>query len=157
LAPVALDLGFSWLNARYDEFTDVDPANPGPPGMPMVQNLAGHQMNRAPDYKVNVGGEYQWKIPARYLGALRARLEYFWTDDVVFRPYGGDDDKQEAYSLWSSYVSVTNDSENVEVRFFGKNLGDTEYFAMIAAQQLGTHYGEPGPPRAFGGEITVRF
>ncbi len=157
LAPFSLDVGASWLDARYDVFTDVDPGDPGLPGLPKVQNLAGHQMNRAPDYRLNVGAEYQWRVPVPWLGALRARLEYFRTDDVVFRPYGRADDKQEGYSLWNTYVSLTNASDKVEVRFFGKNLGDTEYFAMIAAQQLGTHYGEPGPPRAFGGELTVRF
>jgi len=30
---------------------------------------------------------------------------------------------------------------------FGKKLGNSEYYVMIAGQQLGTHYGEPGMPR----------
>ncbi|MGH7805142.1 MAG: TonB-dependent receptor, partial [Candidatus Binatia bacterium] len=157
LAPFAFDVGASWLDARYDEFTDVDAGDPGLPQFPKVQDLAGNQMNRAPDYRVQVGAEYPWKVPVELLGNARMRLEYFRTDDVVFRPYGRADDKQEGYSLWNTYVSLTNADENVEVRVFGKNLGDTEYFAMITGQQIGSHYGEPGPPRAFGGEITLRF
>jgi iron complex outermembrane recepter protein len=157
LAPLSLDVGASWLDARYDDFMDVDPGDPGLPGFPKVQDLAGHQMNRAPDYRLNAGVEYQWKVPVEMLGNLRARLEYFKTDDVVFRPYGRADDKQPGYSLWNTYLSLTNAADDIEVRFFGKNLGDEEYFAMIAAQQLGTHYGEPGAPRAFGGEVTLRF
>jgi iron complex outermembrane receptor protein len=152
-ASLSLDVAAALLHARYEDFHDRDPANPDVG----VQNLAGHELNRAPDYTVNVGIENEWKLPAEWLGPLRARVEWFKTDDVVYRPYGGKDDQQDGYSLWNAFVSVANASGSAGLRFFGKNLGGTEYFSMIAGQQLGTHYGQPGAPRTLGAELTLRL
>jgi iron complex outermembrane receptor protein len=158
LAPFSVDVLVSWLHARYKNFTDLDPANPGPPGMPFMQDLAGRHMNRAPDYTLNIGTEYQWPIPVSGLGLFRARSEWFFTDKVYFRPYQlAHDDGQNAYSLWNVYLSVANARDNLEFRLFGKNILNTEYLVNISATQIGTHYGEPGAPFTIGGEIQARF
>jgi iron complex outermembrane receptor protein len=153
LASLAVDVAFAWLEARYDEFSDTDPANPDVG----VQNLEGNHLSRAPDYTVNVGVEYEWPIAIEPLGALRVRGEWFRTDDVWFRQYGGPLDIQDGYSLWSAYASVTDSSERIEVRLVGKNLGDESYYSMITATQLGNHYAHPGAPRSFGAEVAFRF
>ena len=40
---------------------------------------------------------------------------------------------------------------------FGKNIANERYLTNIAATQIGTHYGEAGPPAAWGTEQTARF
>jgi iron complex outermembrane receptor protein len=158
LAPLSIDLAASWLHARYKNFTDVDPANPGQPGMPFVQNLAGHHMNRAPDYTLTIGTQYDWPVPLTGFGLLRARSEWFFSDKNYFRPYQlTHDDRQNAYSLWNAFVSVANSQDNAEFRLFAKNILNTQYLTNISATQIGTHYGEPGPPLTIGGEVQYRF
>lgn len=150
---VTMNVGASWLDAVYESFRDTDPANPDVG----EQDLSGNELNRAPDYTVAAGLEYAWPVPMDRLGTLRLRGEWFRTADVTFRPYGDPDDHQDAYSLINAVVSLTNVSENVELRLFGRNLGDADYLVNLAGQQIGTKYGLPGPPRAIGSELIVRF
>ncbi|MGH7802903.1 MAG: TonB-dependent receptor, partial [Candidatus Binatia bacterium] len=153
LAPFVLSFAGSLLNARYDEFRDTDPANPDVG----VQDLEDHHLNRAPDYTANVGLEYEWQVPAARFGPLRLRGEWYKTDDVWYRPYGGPDDIQESFSLWNAYASLADASGRLELRLIGKNLADQGYYSMITAIQIGNRYAQPGAPRSITGEIVLRF
>ncbi|MGH7898210.1 MAG: hypothetical protein ACREQQ_09665, partial [Candidatus Binatia bacterium] len=112
---------------------------------------------RAPDYTVNVGVEYEWPIPIQRFGSLRIRGEWFRTDDIWYRPYGGEDDIQRGYSLWNAYASVSDATGRAELRLAGKNLADQGYYSMITATQIGNHYAQPGAPRSIGTELMLRF
>ncbi len=153
LSPLVLNVAGSWLHARYDEFFDTDPANPDVG----AQDLEGNHLNRAPDYTVNVGLEYEWPVPIAHFGPLRLRGEWYRTDDVWYRPYGSPDDIQEGFSLWNAYASLTDASGHVELRFIGKNLADQGYYSMITAIQIGNRYAQPGTPRSIAGELVLRF
>ncbi len=153
LAPLVLDVTAAWLRARYDEFRDTDPSNPDAG----VQDLEGNHLNRAPDYTINVGVEYEWPIPISHLRTLRIRGEWFRTDDIWYRPYGGRDDIQPGYSLWNAYASVSDATGHAELRLIGKNLADQGYYSMITATQIGNHYAQPGAPRSIGAELVLRF
>jgi len=153
LSPLLLDVGASWLDARYDRFSDSDPANPNAG----TQDLTGNPMSRAPDYTLTVGTEYAWAIDWSRLGVLRARSEWFVTDDVYFRQFGRADDRQDSYWLWNAFVAMTDTSDKVELRAYARNILNTRYLTNIAAQQLGTHYGEAGEPATFGTDLTLRF
>ena len=85
------------------------------------------------------------------------RGEWFRTADIWYRPYGTPGDIQSGYSLWNAFASVTDSSGKFELGFFGKNLGNTAYLTMVAGLQIGSLYGEPGEPRTFGTELTMRF
>ena len=153
LSPLVVDVATSWLHARYDEFFDVDPANPDVG----AQDLEGNHLNRAPDYTVNVGLEYEWPVPLARFGPLRVRGEWYHTDDIWYRPYGGRDDIQTGFSLWNAYASLTDASGHLELRFIGKNLADEGYYSMITAIQTGNRYAQPGAPRSIAGELVLRF
>ncbi len=153
LSPLVLDVTAAWLHARYDEFNDVDPANPDAG----AQDLRGNPLNRAPDYTVNVGLEYEWAIPVERLGALRIRGEWFQTDEIWYRPYGDPDDIQPGFSLWNAYTSLSDATGHAELRLIGKNLADQGYYSMITATQIGNHYAQPGAPRSIGAELVLRF
>jgi iron complex outermembrane receptor protein len=153
LSPLIVDVAASLLHARYDRFSDTDPANPNAG----AQDLTGNHMSRAPDYTLTIGAEYPWKIPLDALGTLRARSEWFMSDRVYYRQFGRRDDRQAAYSLWNAFFSLTNRSESVEIRIFAKNMLNTRYLTNIAATQIGTHYGEAGAPASVGSDLTLRF
>jgi len=114
-------------------------------------------MNRAPNYTLTVGTEYAWPIAWSRFGTLRARSEWFVTDDVYFRQFGRADDRQDSYWLWNAFAALTDSSDKVELRVYGRNILDTRYLTNIAATQIGTHYGEAGEPATFGSDLTLRF
>ena len=153
LSPLLLDVATSLLHARYDRFSDTDPANPNAG----TQDLTGNPMNRAPNYTLTVGTEYAWPIVWSRFGTLRARSEWFVTDDVYFRQFGRADDRQDSYWLWNAFAALTDSSDKVELRVYGRNILDTRYLTNIAATQIGTHYGEAGEPATFGSDLTLRF
>jgi len=151
--PVKLDLTATYLDAVYTEFRDTDPANPNAG----EQDLAGNTMNRAPKYSFNIGVEYQGVLNTLGFGGFRLRGEYFQTDDVVFRPYGGALDRQGGYSLVNAVASFTTHDEQLTLRLYGKNLTDTDYYDYIFAATEGHRNGPTGTPRNFGIEATYSF
>jgi iron complex outermembrane receptor protein len=172
LDQLTVNAGTSLLHSEYVKFEDTDPTNPNAG----VQNLKGHQLSGAPNYTVNLGAEYEWPLPDRWQSifgaltpnalaprALRFRPEWFHSDLVVFRPYassapyGGKEDKQKNYSIFNLFVTVTSRDEKLELRLFGKNLLDRQYYAEKFGTAFGQRIGIGAPPRTFGAELTYSF
>lgn len=153
LEPLLLTVSGSYLDAYYKEFSDSDSSNPGNG----EQDLAGVQLSRAPKYTVNTGLEYQWETDWDLLAHWRFRVEYFLSDDVVYRPYGGAEDGQESYSLVNAYLSVMNMNESLSINLFSKNIGNTEYYLYSAGDSTGRIYGPAGQPNSYGVELSYSF
>jgi iron complex outermembrane receptor protein len=151
--PLLLTVAASYLDAYYVEFFDTDGANPDNGEM----DLAGVQLSRAPKYTVNTGLEYSWDTEWDTFAHWRFRLEYFISDDVVYRPYGGAEDGQDAYSLVSAYLSVTDMSDRLLINLFSKNISNTEYYFYTGADGAGRKYGPAGEPNTYGIEVSYRF
>jgi iron complex outermembrane receptor protein len=163
---LTLNAGLSLLHSKYVKYSDRDDENPNGP----VQDLAGKQLSNAPNYTISLGAEYAWSIPEWLSlgrnpsfapGAFRLRGEVYHTDYIVFRPFPHPEDRQSNYSIVNSYATVASRDEKFELRFFAKNLTDTQYFGFKLPGPgglLGEGLGVPGgPPRNFGTELTVRF
>jgi iron complex outermembrane receptor protein len=148
-----LNAAVALMHARYTEFVDSDVTNPNAG----QQDLSGHALTRAPDYTVNLGAEYTHGLPFQWLNSARLRVEWFRTDDVTYRPYGGEFDSQKAYSLTNAFISLANADQSLQLRFFGKNLADTEYYTFSTGDNIGRFYGPGGDPRRFGAEFVARF
>jgi len=93
---------------------------------------------------------------------LRVRGEWYHTDYIVFRPfagegYGGAEDKQKNYSLFNAYATFTSRDDRYQLRFYGKNLTNYEYFGYKIAAAWGQRLGVGGLPRWFGVELTATF
>jgi len=153
----------SMLDAHFEEFCDQDPAVPDdqePQDCPTGEggrNLAGVQLSRSPDYTINLGAEYSWELPLQFAQHLRVRGEWFKTADQIYRPFGSPHDGQEGYTIVNAFLSLARTDERLELRLFGKNLQDTEYFLYKIANSFGQRYGTAGEPRRFGAEVVVRF
>ncbi|HKY90215.1 MAG TPA: TonB-dependent receptor [Nevskiaceae bacterium] len=148
-----LDLTATYLDAKYREFRDTDPANP----TRGEQDLEGNRLNRAPKYSFNVGVETRFEPPIPGVGQARLRVEWYRTDDVVFRPYGEPLDAQDGFDLVNAFASIESRDGVYALRLYGKNLADTQYYDYVFASQIGHRNGPSGTPRAFGAEVTVRF
>jgi iron complex outermembrane receptor protein len=152
-APVLLTAAVSVLDARYEEFTDSDPANPENGD----QDMAGSELSRAPDYTVNIGAEYSWEMPFDVAHDWRLRAEWYKTADLVYRPYGGPEDGQASYTLVNAYLSTTDVEQALQLRWFAKNLQNTRYYLHATGDSTGRIYGPAGEPRSFGFEFSYNF
>jgi len=150
---LTVSLNASYLDARYVEFRDTDPANPDAG----EQDLAGNQLSRAPTYTLGFGLEQEILIDWWKLANLRLRGEYFRSEDVYFRPYGEDMDKQDAYSLVNAFATLLGWDDRFSLRLYGKNLTDKAYLQHVFADSIGSRVGQPAPPRSFGIDISYRF
>jgi iron complex outermembrane receptor protein len=156
---LTLNAGLSLLHSEYVKFEDIDDRTPGGP----FQDLSGRQLSNAPNHTVNLGAEYTWPIAARWLGegsfylsTFRLRGEYYHTDYIVFRPFGHKDDgSQKNYSIVNFFATVASRDEKYELRVFGKNLTDSQYFGFMAPGGTASIGIAGGPPRTFGIELTV--
>jgi iron complex outermembrane receptor protein len=153
MEPLLLTVAGSYLDAYYEEFSDSDSSNPENG----EQDLAGVQLSRAPKYTINTGLEYRWELDMDLLSYWRFRVEYFVSDDVVYRPYGGSEDGQESYSLVNAYLSVMNVDEQLAINIFSKNITNTEYYLYSAGDSTGRIYGPAGEPNSYGVELSYSF
>jgi len=157
------NFALSVLDAKYVEFCDNDPVNPSDappePGCSGTgeKNLSGVEMARSPNYTLNVGAEYTWNLPYSLASTLRLRGEWFKAADQAFRPFGAPEDRQESYSIVNGFVSMTSADEKLELRLYGKNLENTEYFLFKIGNSFGQRYGTAGEPRRLGVDVVYRF
>jgi iron complex outermembrane receptor protein len=162
-----IDLGFTIMHSQYDKFNDEDPFNPSAG----FQNLAGNQVERAPNHTEFVGLEYDWEIAwdrilgnnsgLPPLGALRLRGEWYHTDYLVYRPFGktgfaGANDVQNPYSIFNFFATLPTEDGKWSLRFFAKNFTNTKYFFYKGENPWGWD-GTGGLPPWFGGDLTYRF
>jgi len=162
------DLGISIMHSQYDTLFNTDGTNPGAG----VQDLAGHQMQRAPNHTESVGLEYSWQVPwervlgplsndSFRLGALRLRGEWYHTDYIVFQPFGktgfgGANDVQNPYSIFNLYATLPTADGKWSLRFFAKNFLAQQYFQYKVSEPY-SRFGVGGMPQWFGGDLTYRF
>jgi iron complex outermembrane receptor protein len=165
LEQLTINGGLSLLRSYYVTFEDIDVANPNAG----TQNLHGNQLNSAPNYTFNLGAEYAYPLPGQWprfgsiaLNTLRLRGEWYLTDYIIFRPYngtgyGGAEDRQKGYQLFNLYTTLSSPGDKYELRFFVKNLTNTEYYGYKIAAAWGQRLGVGAMPRWFGVEITASF
>lgn len=162
------NVGISIMHSQYDSLFDTDPANP----KAGLQNLAGNQMQRAPNHTEQVGLQYDLHVPWNSivgtsasnlldLGDLRLRGEWYHTDYIIFRPFngtgfGGANDRQNPYSVFNLYASVPAQQGKWTLQFFAKNFLAQQYFQYKIASAY-ARYGVGGAPQWFGGNLTYHF
>lgn len=148
---LSVDLTASLLDATYDRYSDLDPLNPALG----FQDLKGKRLNRAPKYTANVGVEYSLPFVTR--GDLRVRGELFFSDDVYFRQFNGELDKQDAYVTANAFVTY-DVTDALNVRAFVKNFTNEEYVVGLwTADLTAGRFAVYAPPRTYGVGVGYRF
>jgi len=138
-----IDGSAGYLEAEYDEYTVEYP----PPGA----DYSGNTLNHAPEYNLNIGGQYDTALGN---GDLTVRLDYSRRGDTYFDRGNTDFDLQEAYDLFSANIRYEQD--NWFIALYGKNLADEEYITgqlINPPFNCGCRTVGVGEPRTYG--VTV--
>ena len=112
----------------------------------------GQDLLRTPELQYGINAEYT--VPFSNGSNLRFNFDYTFNDDErgTLAPYG----LQYSYRLYDASVAWTSASGNIELLFWGKNLGDETYLEhiyTIAASVTGVY----GDPRFYGVTGTFKF
>lgn len=155
--------GLSVLDAEYDEFVDRQGNNPD--GTPRVLDLTGNTLPNAPDFKFNLGVEYDIELGNGQLLTLNGQISH--QDDVFFTQFNEPVVGQDSFTLVDGRVAYQV-NENLEVALFGRNLTDEEYFQNVVRFTstsdairdplgIGNALGYPAPGRTYGLQAMYRF
>jgi iron complex outermembrane receptor protein len=160
--PFLLSLTPTWLHARFTQYVTADPARPGGDGVTTdpssnlpAFNLSGKELPQAPNYTVNIAGEYTWTSA---WGNTTARWETFWSDRVYFSPFNRDVVSQAAYSTSNAFVNLSTADHRWSASLFLRNAFNETVFSsgQIATSFVGSPVvGYVQPPRTYG--VTVKY
>ncbi len=140
---LTLSASFGWLDSEYDDFVN---------GAGEV--LDGREQAQAPSYQAYLGAA--WQFAPRWSARLEieARDEYFFSDTH--------NTKSDAYELL--HASVGYESERFDVRLWGRNLTDEDYFVRgfffgndPRDGYTGRSFTQLGEPSRYGLTAKVRF
>jgi iron complex outermembrane recepter protein len=159
VAGLTLDYAVTYLDAKYDKFTQGacyfgrTPTNPAE----RTCDLSGESLPNAPDWRTNLGLQYEHALAA---GTGFFRTDWAYTSgqnvDTALDPRA----QQDAYSLWSARMGWRNDRYSVSL--WGENLTDETVKTAAGPQTVfgGIDGGMQmylNEPRTYGVTMDVRF
>jgi iron complex outermembrane receptor protein len=147
--------GFSVMHGEYTDFP-VGPIwmnNPAPfPAGPLVAvngDLTGNDTIQTPHFTGSLAVNY--RIPMSS-GDVDLDLSYYYNDGFYWEP--DQSVSQPSYSLVNAAIRWTSPNRAFEVRVWGRNLLDEEYFTWATTSAVGSMY-SPAAPRTFG--VTLSY
>ena len=126
--------------------------NPG-----KVQNLAGKRLNNAPQFKFNIGGEYDFPLGGTGLGGL-VTVNYRWQDRINFSLNQDPVTVQPAYGVFDGSIGVTAGEGKYKLTAFVNNLFNVKTPGCVSCDLNNTDptiYNTPG--RFYYARIGVRI
>lgn len=156
------ELNASWLHARFRQYVTADQARPGGDGRTVDENgvpafnLSGNSLPQAPNYTINLAGQYSFDVPG---GSLTLRGESYWSDRVYFSPFNRDVVSQAPYNLQNAYLTF-NARQHWRLSFYIRNIADKRIASagQVATTLLGSPViGFVKPPRTFGATFGYSF
>lgn len=170
------DLNVAWLDMEIQDFENVDEGDPdgiAPGTVPardengdikfsdrglLIKDLDGNALRNAPEYSVNVGGQYTHLFDSGL--ELSGRVEYFWQDDYYANEFNKPSDKLDAWEQLNLQATLQSPDTDWLVRLYVKNALDND--DPIRLNQEGTLVGRFRSvtvlePRTYGVEFQMRF
>jgi outer membrane receptor protein involved in Fe transport len=131
-----------YVKSKYDE-SPIDP---------VVGELAikGNQIQSDPEFSANIMANFEWELSDG--GYVNAHVDVSYTDKTYFSPFEDDDISMGSYTISNLRVSWTNQSEEIEIAFWGKHLADKEVktYAFGLRDVASVIENMRGAPRTFG-------
>ncbi len=93
------------------------------------QDLAGSQLNNSPDFKFNLGFNYETPLSSNVELAFNGN--YTWQSDVRFDLTGNPRTTQGAYGLANAAIGLQSPNDTWHVSVFVNNLFDQDYVTQI--------------------------
>jgi len=151
-AHLRIDASVSVLDATYDEFNNLDSANP----TAGFQDVSGNRLNNAPKLSVNFGASY--RTDETSIGRFTLQADVSYRSRIYFREFNAALDSQKAYTVVNSSLIWDSRGEKYRIRLFANNLFDELYIArMGSADSFGARYVTYGGPRQIGIELSSHF
>lgn len=156
---LSFNVGLNLLDGEYTNyissgaFIPNDQLIPGVGGNSAVTaDLSGRNITRTPPITLNVGGS--WTIPDFLGGTLQTTANLFLSDSYFFDPTNRT--YQDSYSTLNAQVEYTFPGDRFSVALFGRNITDTEYYAVVTPIQFGDQ-AALAAPRTYGLRLSVDF
>lgn len=138
-------VSYAYLDAKYDEFRNAP-----------MPNLTGSRLPRAPEHQVRTDVNLRFPLSDANDLVLRADSAYFSEQFLALGAGQIPLTTQEGYTVLSGSIGLELGSGRIDLRLFGRNLGDTQYLGAV------NFFGGPpavqywAPPRTWGLSIRVR-
>lgn len=137
----------SYLDAKYDTYLGAIVFTPNPPvaggTTQSTANASGRPLSRSPKFSSNVS--FNWDVPTS-IGAFNLSGTWYHTSKYYWEP--GLRLVTPAMSLFNAQIAY-KPTDNLQIRVWGKNLGDKQYYSYQAVSLSGEQ-GSPALPRTFG-------
>ena len=165
------------LDATYDRFVTpygsctavnvaLDARCAGRVGLPRLIDAAGNRLNNAPEFKGSVSATYRIDLSGG--GSISLQGAAHHQGRVYFLPANTTVMSQSSYTLVDARIGYENESGDLAVGAFVKNLADEDYFHNIVqftstsdarkdVFAIGNALGYPAAGRQWGVEVTYRF
>ncbi|MFA5630157.1 MAG: TonB-dependent receptor [Porticoccaceae bacterium] len=172
---LVLSAGFVALDSEYDSFKTGPTYFPLPPNDqiaipsgcafstyptgagPSAErgcDLDGNELLQAIPFTSTLSAIYT--IPTD-VGFFDLALSWAYTDDYFFEPHNEKWVQQDAFSLVNASVKWTAPNEKFDVRIWGNNLTDEEYYAYMANSATSGPKGAPAAPLTYGITLGLRY
>lgn len=148
-----LNAAGSWLHARFKSFQSLDDARPQ---LGLI-DLDGEQLPHAPDFSGTLGAEYRAELGGGLLSSLTLRGDVSYKDRIVLRYFGTPNDSQNGFALVNLSATIADAGERTRLRVFVNNLTDKAYRQNATYLATGAYYGNYGPPRTWGVQLSRDF
>ena len=165
------------LDATYDRFVTpygsctaanvaLDARCTGRVGLPRLIDAAGNRLNNAPEFKGSISATYRFDLSGG--GSISLLGAAHHQGRVYFVPANTTVMSQSSYTLVDARIGYENESGDLAVGAFVKNLADEDYFHNIVqftstsdarkdVFAIGNALGYPAAGRQWGVEVTYRF
>lgn len=117
----------------------LDPRTTTNPGR--VQNLAGKRLNNAPEFKFNVGSEYEFPLGGAGMGAF-VSANYRWQSKINFALSQDPITERPAFGVFDAKIGLSAEDDRYKLAFFVNNLFDKHYGVGIGNTTSG--FSAPG-------------
>jgi len=144
-----LELAYSYLDAVYDDFVNLNGLNP----QLGFQQLKGNYLNHSPRNSLSIGLNYSKEFTK---GKLILQLDSIFRSRTHFTEFN--DYAQESYSVFNLNVVWDNASDDLRFKIYAKNLTNQEYLTgFLNSASNGGRFGNYSHPRVFGIEISSKL
>ena len=143
-----LNATVTWLDAEFDRYQFS----------PTVA-LDGDILNRAPEFTTALTAQYDW--PLADGGAVMARVDFYWQDDVYYRVQNIDRHQGDAFHTLDLRLMWTGAGDRWVIDLFAKNVTDEDNQRGLTvsdglstgSNSFVTYY----PPRTYGVRVGWRW
>jgi iron complex outermembrane receptor protein len=137
--------GYSYLDATFKDFSEGATAD-----------NTGNTLPRSPENKLNLAAQYEWSLGG--LGTARAGIDWSYSDMFFFEASNTPNEVQDSYDIWNARIAFSNSSDNWQLTFWGKNLGDE----LVKTHSVAfAFYGQElviyQPPRTYGVTLAWKY